>query len=113
VPGQRFNQEVPNGCGCRRSGARNRAPAHHAVKASAGIAATVTPFRSAVLPYPYGTCLFLVPVLIALCWLVTDVRPLAVVILQILVWRVFYWVAIAFSRANDNRVNQPMTVVMA
>jgi hypothetical protein len=43
-----------------------------------------------VLLAPYDTYLSLVPVLVAVCWLVTDVRPLAAVTLQFLLWRVFY-----------------------
>jgi hypothetical protein len=39
---------------------------------------------------PYYTYLSLVPVLVAACWLVTDVRPLAAVTLQFLLWRVLY-----------------------
>ena len=39
---------------------------------------------------PYNTYLSLVPVLVAVCWLATDVRPLAAVALQFLLWRVFY-----------------------
>lgn len=43
-----------------------------------------------VLLSPYDTYLSLVPVLVAVCWLVTDVRPLAAVTLQFLLLRVFY-----------------------
>jgi hypothetical protein len=45
---------------------------------------------SIVLLTPYNTYLSLVPVLVAVCWLVTDVRPLAAVTLQFLLWRVLY-----------------------
>jgi hypothetical protein len=46
--------------------------------------------RVAPLVYPYNTYLSLVPLLVAACWLVTDVRPLAAVTLQFLLWRVLY-----------------------
>jgi hypothetical protein len=36
---------------------------------------------------PYNTYLSLVPVLVAVCWLVTDVRPLAALALQALLTR--------------------------
>ncbi len=45
---------------------------------------------SVALLVPYVTYLSLVPVLVAACWLVTDVRPLAAVTLQFLLWRVLY-----------------------
>jgi hypothetical protein len=45
---------------------------------------------SMVLLAPYNTYLSLVPVLVAVCWLATDVRPLAAVTLQFLVMRVLY-----------------------
>ena len=44
----------------------------------------------AVLLSPYTSYLSLVPVLVAVCWLVTDVRPLAAVTLQFLLMRVLY-----------------------
>ena len=47
-------------------------------------------FRLYVLLTPYDTYLSLVPVLVAACWLVTDVRPLAAVTLQFLLFRVEY-----------------------
>jgi hypothetical protein len=47
-------------------------------------------FRAVSLFYPYGTYLSLVPVLVAVCWLVTDVRPLAALTLQFLLERAFY-----------------------
>jgi hypothetical protein len=50
----------------------------------------VPAFRAETLLYPYGTYLSLVPVLVAACWLVTDVRPLAAVALQFLLIRVIY-----------------------
>jgi hypothetical protein len=43
-----------------------------------------------ILLYPYGTYLSFAPVLVAACWLVTDVRPLAAVALQFLLMRVIY-----------------------
>jgi hypothetical protein len=45
---------------------------------------------SIVLLAPYNTYLSLVPVLVAVCWLATDVRPLAAVTLQFLLWRILY-----------------------
>jgi len=51
-------------------------------------------FRLEVLFYPYYTYLSLVPVLVAVCWLVTDVRPLAAVTLMFLLERVFYSAAL-------------------
>jgi hypothetical protein len=45
---------------------------------------------SMVLLAPYNTYLSLVPVLVAVCWLATDVRPLAAVTLQFLLMRVLY-----------------------
>jgi hypothetical protein len=45
---------------------------------------------SVALLEPYLTFGSLVPVLVAACWLVTDVRPLAAVTLQFLLWRVLY-----------------------
>jgi hypothetical protein len=50
----------------------------------------LSPASSVALLDPYLTYLSLVPVLVAACWLVTDVRPLAAVILQFLLWRVIY-----------------------
>ncbi len=44
--------------------------------------------RLYVLLSPYDTYQSLVPVLVAVCWLVTDVRPLAAITLQFLLWRV-------------------------
>ena len=43
-----------------------------------------------VLLAPYNTYLSLIPLLVAACWLVTDVRPLAAVTLQFLLMRVLY-----------------------
>jgi hypothetical protein len=48
-----------------------------------------TPY-AAVLLSPYDTYLSLVPLLVAVCWLATDVRPLAAVALQFLLMRVLY-----------------------
>ena len=48
----------------------------------------VSAFRAETLLYPYDTYLSLVPVLVAVCWLATDVRPLAAVALQFLLIRV-------------------------
>jgi hypothetical protein len=45
---------------------------------------------SILLLFPYNTYLSLVPLLVAACWLVTDVRPLAAVTLQFLLMRVLY-----------------------
>jgi hypothetical protein len=39
---------------------------------------------------PYDTYMSLVPLIVAVCWLATDVRPLAAVTLQFLLWKVFY-----------------------
>ena len=50
----------------------------------------VPPLSSLVLLAPYNTYLSLVPVLVAVCWLATDVRPLAAVALQFLLMRVLY-----------------------
>lgn len=47
-------------------------------------------FRAETLLYPYDTYLSLVPVLVAVCWLATDVRPLAAVAIQFLLMRVIY-----------------------
>jgi hypothetical protein len=48
----------------------------------------IAPASSNFLLYPYTTYLSLVPVLVAACWLVTDVRPLAAVTLEFLLQRV-------------------------
>ena len=48
----------------------------------------VAPLSAAVLLAPYSTYLSLVPLLVAVCWLVTDVRPLAAATLQFLLMRV-------------------------
>ena len=45
---------------------------------------------SIVLLAPYSTYLSLLPVLVAVCWLATDVRPLAAVALEFLLMRVLY-----------------------
>jgi hypothetical protein len=50
----------------------------------------VSEFRLEVLLDPYYTYLSLVPVLVAVCWLVTDVRPLAAITLMFLLERVFF-----------------------
>ena len=50
----------------------------------------VPTLSSIVLSAQNDTYLSLVPVLVAACWLVTDVRPLAAVTLQFLLWRVLY-----------------------
>jgi hypothetical protein len=50
----------------------------------------VSTLSSIVLLAPYSTYLSLVPLLVAACWLVTDVRPLAAVTLQFLLTRVLY-----------------------
>jgi hypothetical protein len=50
----------------------------------------ISVLSSIVLLAPYYTYLSLVPVLVAASWLVTDVRPLAAVTLQFLLWRVLY-----------------------
>jgi hypothetical protein len=52
--------------------------------------------HEAILMYPYGNYLSFIPVLVAACWLVTDVRPLAVVALQFLLMRVIYAVFNAY-----------------
>jgi len=46
--------------------------------------------RTQLLLDPYYTYLSLVPVLVAVCWLVTDVRPLAALALQFLLGRILY-----------------------
>ena len=56
----------------------------------------VPAFHADILLYPYDTYLSLVPVLVAVCWLVTDVRPLAIVTLQFLLMRVIYAVCNAY-----------------
>jgi hypothetical protein len=48
----------------------------------------VATHTSDVLLTPYTTYLSLVPVVVAVCWLVTDVRPLAAITLQFLLYRV-------------------------
>ena len=53
-----------------------------------GLAFPISLFRAVPLASPYITDLSLVPVLVAVCWLVTDVRPLAALTLQFLLWRV-------------------------
>jgi hypothetical protein len=60
----------------------------------------VPTLSSVVLLAPYNTYLSLVPVLVAACWLATDVRPLAAVALQFLLWRVFYAVFGAYPAEN-------------
>jgi hypothetical protein len=50
----------------------------------------IAPVSSSALLYPYTTYLSLVPVLVAACWLVTDVRPLAAITLEFLLQRVTY-----------------------
>ena len=54
------------------------------------LAFPIPTLSSIVLLAPYNTYLSLVPVLVAICWLVTDVRPLAAVTLQFLMMRVLY-----------------------
>jgi hypothetical protein len=49
----------------------------------------ISTFRAEALLGPYQTYLSLVPVLVAVCWLVTDVRPLAAITLAFLLERVF------------------------
>jgi hypothetical protein len=51
-------------------------------------------FRLEVLLDPYYTYVSLVPVLVAVCWLVTDVRPLAAITVSFLLERVFYSAAL-------------------
>jgi hypothetical protein len=51
-------------------------------------------FRLEVLLDPYYTYLSLVPVLVAVCWLVTDVRPLAAITVSFLLERAFYSAAL-------------------
>jgi hypothetical protein len=46
--------------------------------------------RTELLLDPYYTYLSLVPVLVAVCWLVTDVRPLAALALEFLLGRILY-----------------------
>jgi hypothetical protein len=60
--------------------------------------------RAAVLLAPYNTYLSLVPVLVAVCWLVTDARPLAAVTLQFLLWRVLYAAFHAYPVASWTQV---------
>jgi hypothetical protein len=55
---------------------------------ASGLAFPISLFRAVPLSSPYITYLSLVPVLVAVCWLVTDVRPLAALTLQFLLWRV-------------------------
>jgi len=57
---------------------------------------------------PYATYLSLVPVLVAVCWLVTDVRPLAAVALQSLLMRALY---IAFDTTPGHSRDQLAIVV--
>ena len=54
------------------------------------LAFPIPTLSSIVLLAPYNTYLSLIPVLVAICWLVTDVRPLAAVTLQFLLLRVLY-----------------------
>ena len=54
------------------------------------VAFPIPTLSSIALLDPYYTYLSLVPVLVAACWLVTDVRPLAAVSLQFLLMRVLY-----------------------
>ncbi len=68
-----------------------------AVNGVPGFAAALAPrislFRTVDLTSPYIiTYLALVPVLVAVCWLITDVRPLAAITLQFLLWRVIFFV---------------------
>ncbi len=59
---------------------------------AAALALRIPLFRAVALTSPYiSTCLDLVPVLVAVCWLVTDVRPLAAITLQFLLWRVIFF----------------------
>ena len=56
---------------------------------------------------PYDSYLSLVPVLVAVCWLVTDVRPLAALALEALLTRVIY---IAFNTDPGASRTQMMIV---
>ena len=56
--------------------------------AASGLMFFIPVDRAQDLSYPYTTYLDLVPVLVAACWLVTDVRPLAAITLQFLLWRI-------------------------
>lgn len=58
---------------------------------------------------PYDTYLSLVPVLVAVCWLVTDVRPLAALTLQALLTRGLY---IAFDPYSGETWTQMMIVAV-
>jgi hypothetical protein len=58
---------------------------------------------------PYYTYLSLVPLLVAVCWLVTDVRPLAAVTLQFLLWRVLY---VAFHTYPAAEIGTQMAIVV-
>lgn len=58
---------------------------------------------------PYNTYLSLVPLLVAVCWLVTDVRPLAAVTLQFLLWRVRY---AAFGPYPAAEIGTQMAIVV-
>jgi hypothetical protein len=84
-----------------------------------GVAAAWGPARIDALPIPmtpgmvfllsqYTTYLSLVPVLVAVCWLVTDVRPLAALAIEALLTRAFY---VAFA-TNPNERSQMMIVVV-
>jgi len=84
-----------------------------------GLAATWSPARYDMLPIPmtprmelllspYDTYLSLVPVLVAICWLVTDVRPLAALALQSLLARV---ISIAFDTYPGESRTQMMIVI--
>lgn len=73
------------------------------VAAAAGLdihQAVIAGPRVAALVYPYNNYLSLVPLLVAACWLVTDVRPLAAVTLQFLLWRVLYTAFQAYPAAS-------------
>lgn len=60
----------------------------------------VSTFHLEALLDPYDTYLSLVPVLVAVCWLVTDVRPLAAITLMFLLERVFYSAALGNRAAT-------------
>jgi hypothetical protein len=67
-----------------------------------------SPFRVETLLSPYGTYLSLVPVLVAVCWLLTDVRPLAALALQSLLMRAL---SIAFDSQPGESRTQTVIVV--
>ena len=85
-----------------------------------GVAATWGPARNDALPIPmtpgmtyllsqYTTYLSLVPVLVAVCWLVTDVRPLAALAIESLLTRAFY---IAFGTSPGERSQMMIVAVL-